>query len=119
MAPVQKAKEPSRKAMMSPKLPATPIKHVPQRTCIACRKTGVKRELVRLVRVPDGSVEIDITGKKSGRGAYLCLSQECWDGAFNNDKLEYALRTKIKPENKEKLVNYAKGINNTNAIRRS
>jgi uncharacterized protein len=105
--------------MMKAKLTPTPIKHIPQRTCIACRKTGIKRELVRLVRVPDGSVEVDVTGKKSGRGAYLCLSQECWDGAFLGGKLEYALRTKLKPENKEKLVNYAKGINNTSGTRRS
>ena len=44
-------------------------RHIPQRTCIACRKTGAKRELVRLVCDTEGGVDIDLTGKKSGRGA--------------------------------------------------
>ncbi len=47
-------------------------KHVPLRTCISCRETKSKRELLRVVRTPDGHVLIDATGKKSGRGAYLC-----------------------------------------------
>jgi uncharacterized protein len=99
---------------------APPAKHIPQRTCIACRKTGVKRELVRLVCTPEGEVEIDLTGKKEGRGAYLCPVTSCWESAINSGKLEFAFRSKIKPENKEKLVNYAKGINNTNSgIKRS
>jgi predicted RNA-binding protein YlxR (DUF448 family) len=105
-----------RKEKMKARTSTVPMKHVPQRTCIGCRKTSVKRDLIRLVRIPDGSVEIDTTGKKSGRGAYLCPARECWESAFNSGKLEYALRTKIKPENKEKLVKYAKGINNTTGI---
>jgi predicted RNA-binding protein YlxR (DUF448 family) len=88
-------------------------KHLPQRTCIACRKTGVKRELVRLVCGPDG-VDVDLTGKKSGRGAYLCPTLGCWESAVKTGKLETALRTSLKADNKEKLVNYAKGFNNTN-----
>jgi len=95
------------------------IKHIPLRTCIACRKTSAKRELVRLVRVADGSVEVDATGKKSGRGAYLCSVPECWENALKSGKLEYALGTRIKPENKEILVIYAKEINNTSGIGRS
>jgi uncharacterized protein len=86
---------------------------IPQRTCIACRKTSVKRELVRLVRIPEGEVEVDTTGKKSGRGAYLCPDPGCWENVLKNGRLEQALRAMIKPENKEKLVNYAKGLNNT------
>ncbi len=94
--------------------PAIPVKHIPQRTCIACRKTSAKRQLVRLVRVAEDRVEVDSTGKKSGRGAYLCTNQECWENALKAGKLEYALHTKLGPENKEILVNYAKGFNNTN-----
>ncbi|HEX7474405.1 MAG TPA: YlxR family protein [Dehalococcoidales bacterium] len=97
---------------MKNKTQKTPAKHVPQRTCVACRKTGVKRELVRLVRVPEGSVEVDLTGKKSGRGAYLCADAKCWETGLNAGRLEFALRTTIKPENKELLVNYAKGFDN-------
>ncbi len=53
-------------------------RHVPQRTCVACRQTSAKRQLVRIVRAADGSVSVDPTGKLSGRGAYLCDSPACW-----------------------------------------
>jgi uncharacterized protein len=99
--------------MTKAKSPSTPIKHLPQRTCIACRKTSFKRAFIRLVSGPAEGVEIDLTGKKSGRGAYLCPEKTCWESALNSGKLEHALRTGLKPENKEKLVNYAKGFNNT------
>ena len=79
---------------------------------MACRKPGIKRELVRLVCVPDIGVEVDTTGKRSGRGAYLCPTFTCWESALNAGKLEHSLRTRIKPENIERLVNYAKGFNN-------
>ncbi len=92
--------------------PGGQIRHLPQRTCIACRKVGFKRELVRLVCLEDGTVEVDLTGKKSGRGAYLCPARACWESACNTGKLEYALRTKLKTENKEKLVNYAAEFDN-------
>jgi predicted RNA-binding protein YlxR (DUF448 family) len=99
---------------MKDNIPVTRTRHIPQRTCIACRQTHAKRELVRLVSVPDGEVEIDATGKKSGRGAYLCAAQDCWESALATGKLEFALKTKIKSENREKLVNYSRGFNNTN-----
>ncbi|MDD5702824.1 MAG: YlxR family protein [Dehalococcoidales bacterium] len=89
---------------------AVPAKHIPQRTCIACRKTGGKREMVRLVCNPETGVEVDLTGKKSGRGAYLCPVPGCWETALNTGKLAYALRTNIKPENREKLEIYAKAL---------
>jgi uncharacterized protein len=89
-------------------------KHIPQRTCIACRQTSAKRELVRLVCPSEGEVEVDTTGKKSGRGAYLCHTLTCWEAALTSGKLEYALHTRVKTENQEKLVNFAKGFNNIN-----
>jgi predicted RNA-binding protein YlxR (DUF448 family) len=79
-------------------------KHVPQRTCIACREVKNKQELVRLVRVADGSVEIDINGKKAGRGAYLCLTEECWAKGFKEGRLGYALKANISPENRDRLI---------------
>ncbi len=82
----------------------TPLKHVPQRTCIACRKTGVKRELVRLVNIPGVQVEVDLTGKKSGRGAYLCPSHTCWENALKTGRLAQSLRTEISPDNKARLL---------------
>jgi len=100
--------------MTKDKASAQQLKHIPQRTCIACRKTGAKRELVRLVAVAEGCVEVDLTGKKSGRGAYLCKKPACWETALKTGKLSAALRTAIEAENREKLVNYAKGFDNTN-----
>jgi predicted RNA-binding protein YlxR (DUF448 family) len=54
-------------------------KHIPQRTCIACRAVRAKRDLVRIVRTNENRVEADLTGKKAGRGAYLCRQRECWE----------------------------------------
>lgn len=67
-------------------------KHVPQRTCIACRKVDTKRGLTRLVRLPDGHVAIDPTGKRAGRGAYLCAERGCWEAAFKRKSVERALK---------------------------
>ena len=67
------------------------MKHIPQRTCIACRTVRGKREFVRIVRLND-RVEVDATGKKSGRGAYLCSQRECWDQALSQpQRLQQAL----------------------------
>jgi uncharacterized protein len=67
-------------------------KHVPQRTCIACRRADAKRGLTRLVRDAEGRVSIDPTGKRNGRGAYLCTSRACWEAALKRKALERALR---------------------------
>jgi len=67
-------------------------KHVPQRTCIACRRSDAKRTLIRLVRDAAGRVSIDPTGKRNGRGAYLCNDPACWDQALRRRALERALR---------------------------
>jgi len=88
------------------------LRHIPLRTCIACRKTTAKRELVRLVCLPDGSVEVDSTGKKSGRGAYLCPDRSCWETALKSGKLEYALKTRLNSENREKLLIYGQEFAN-------
>ncbi|HET9493192.1 MAG TPA: YlxR family protein [Chloroflexia bacterium] len=82
-------------------------RHVPQRTCVACRTTGAKRGLVRVVRSAEGTVEVDETGKKPGRGAYLCRTSECWDKALKGKVLEYALKTAITAEDKTALQAYA------------
>jgi predicted RNA-binding protein YlxR (DUF448 family) len=62
---------------------------------------------VRVVRTATGAVEVDETGKKPGRGAYLCRSRECWDKALKGRVLEYALKTAITTEDKEALQAYA------------
>jgi len=85
-------------------------KHFPQRTCVACRTVRDKRELVRLVRVNDGFVEVDDSGKKSGRGAYLCRGQGCWQEGLKGGRLERALRTTLSRGNREQLVEYGKSL---------
>ena len=82
-------------------------KHIPQRTCVACRTTGAKRGLVRVVRTPEGQVIVDETGKKSGRGAYLCRARDCWDTALKRKALEYALKVPVTTEDKQGLQDYA------------
>ncbi|HET90907.1 MAG TPA: YlxR family protein [Chloroflexi bacterium] len=85
-------------------------KHVPQRMCIACRTTRPKRELVRVVRTPDGAVIVDETGKQNGRGAYLCRQQRCWDRALARDQLARALNVTLTAENMFDLEQYARGL---------
>src|SRR5262249_61248663 len=63
-------------------------KHVPQRTCVVCRQTSAKRTLTRIVRTADQGVWVDPTGKRNGRGAYLCDQITCWERALNSDILE-------------------------------
>ena len=92
-------------------------KRVPQRTCVACRTTEAKRGLVRVVRLPDGSVQVDETGKKSGRGAYLCKSQQCWDRAIKGKALEYALKTAITTDDKAALQTYAATLSASSELR--
>lgn len=67
-------------------------RHVPQRTCIVCRQSDAKRALIRLVRDATGRVAIDPTGKRPGRGAYLCRNPECWSQALRRHAVERALK---------------------------
>lgn len=64
---------------------------VPMRTCVGCRSVRPKRELVRIVRGPDGTVSVDATGKRPGRGAYICPTSECLEKARKGRQLERAL----------------------------
>lgn len=88
-------------------------KHVPQRTCIACRQTKPKRELVRLVHTPNGELEIDQRGKKAGRGAYLCPARECWEltlGKDRRNRLARALRIGLTEEYRTALMEYSRTL---------
>ena len=83
-------------------------KHIPQRTCVACRSTDAKRTLIRLVRTPEGSVDVDPTGKRSGRGAYLCARVRCWERGINEKTLVRALRLDgLTEQNRADLLRYA------------
>lgn len=82
-------------------------KHVPQRTCVGCRTTGGKRQFVRVVRTPEGTVAPDPSGKLDGRGAYLCERAECWAEALRRDRLGRALRTSVSEADQRELRRYA------------
>lgn len=86
------------------------VKHIPQRTCVACRKVKAKEELIRLVRISDGSVEVDTSGKKAGRGAYLCQTRECWETGVKSGRIEHTLRTTLAPDNREQLIKAAEKL---------
>ena len=73
-------------------------KHVPLRSCIACQKKRPKRELIRVVRTPEGTIEVDPKGKRAGRGAYLCPDRRCWDEALQPRRLGHALKCQISAE---------------------
>lgn len=89
---------------------------LPQRTCIACRSTSDKRGFVRIVRLPAGSVEIDLTGKKQGRGAYLCPNPECWEQALKKGRVESALKTKLSQDDRLRLAEFATTLREAVAV---
>jgi predicted RNA-binding protein YlxR (DUF448 family) len=95
----------------TPKKRQTPKqRHIPQRTCIACRQVRPKRELIRVVRTPAGHVELDATGKKSGRGAYLCARRSCWEPALRKGRIEHELETTLLPEDRAALDAYVASL---------
>ena len=83
---------------------------LPKRTCVACREVRAKRDLIRLVQIAGGGVEVDLTGKKAGRGAYLCPSSSCWETGLKKDRLEHALRARMTPEDRQQLILYGKEL---------
>jgi uncharacterized protein len=68
---------------------------IPQRMCLGCRENKDKKELVRVVRTPEGAIELDVTGKKPGRGAYICPSIHCLKKAVKGKGLEKSLRRSL------------------------
>ncbi|MCL2677780.1 MAG: YlxR family protein [Clostridiales bacterium] len=74
------------------------MKSIPQRMCVGCREMKEKRHLMRVLRTPEGEILLDATGKKSGRGAYLCPQEECLRKAMKSKSLERALKSKISEE---------------------
>lgn len=71
---------------------------IPMRMCLGCQQMKPKKELLRLVRTPEGQVEIDPTGKRNGRGAYLCSQVECLRQAAKAHRLEKAFGVEVPPE---------------------
>jgi len=85
-------------------------KRVPLRTCVVCGEAYGKRELVRVVRTPQGRVVLDTTGKTPGRGAYLCRKPSCWDMRVAVPRLQRALRATLDEDARAALEAYARTI---------
>lgn len=73
-------------------------KKMPMRQCVGCNEMKNKKEMMRVLRTSDGSIELDTTGKKNGRGAYLCMTKECLMKARKNKGLERSFKMKIPDE---------------------
>lgn len=91
-------------------------KHVPQRTCVACRQVKSKRDLIRVVRAPDGKIFADETGKANGRGAYLCRDRSCWEKGIGEPRraskgpLAHSLKATLSEIDRVALLDYAEQL---------
>ncbi|MEW5953530.1 MAG: YlxR family protein [Bacillota bacterium] len=79
------------------------VRKIPLRMCVGCQEMRPKKEMIRVVRTPEDGLVIDSTGKKSGRGAYLCPQGECLQKAVKYKRLEKALQRPLSPEVLEQL----------------
>ena len=87
----------------------TPRK-IPMRKCTGCNELKPKKELIRVIVTPEDAVELDVTGKKNGRGAYLCRNVECLKKAQKKHSLERSLQVSIPAEVYEQLEGAYEGI---------
>ena len=79
------------------------VKKIPLRMCTGCMEMKPKKELIRIVKSPEGEVSVDLTGKKSGRGAYICKDIECLEKAFKAKRLSRNLDVAIDNEIYDRL----------------
>ena len=79
------------------------IKKGPLRKCIGCNEMKNKKEMMRVLKTPEGEITLDVTGRKNGRGAYVCFSKECLHKAIKNKGLERSLKMQIPQEVYENL----------------
>ena len=84
-------------------------KKIPMRQCLGCREMKPKKELIRVVRSPEGEISLDFKGKASGRGAYICHDPQCLKKAIKSKALERAFSTQIPPEIYDKLNEQMEG----------
>jgi predicted RNA-binding protein YlxR (DUF448 family) len=78
-------------------------KKIPMRKCVGCQEMKSKKEMMRVLKTSEDTFELDATGKKNGRGAYLCFSKECFEKAVKNKGLERSFKQAIPKEVYEKL----------------
>lgn len=80
-------------------------KKIPLRKCLGCGEMKPKQELIRAVRSPEGEISLDLTGKKNGRGAYICKSKNCLAAAIKAKRFERAFGCKIEQPVYDSLLN--------------
>ena len=85
-------------------------KKIPQRQCIGCGEMKNKKEMIRVIKTPEENIIIDVTGKKNGRGAYICKSVECFQKAVKSRGLERSLKVNIPREVYEELQKELSGL---------
>ena len=85
-------------------------KKIPSRQCVGCRESRIKRDLIRVIRTPEGRVALDETGRMNGRGAYLCRRVECLRKARRSKGLERSLKVTIPDEIYDRLEEELKDI---------
>ncbi len=85
------------------------MKKIPQRTCIGCNSKKDKKDLIRVVKNKDGEISIDLTGKKDGRGIYLCKSEECLNKAIKNKRISRTFEMEIDQNIYENLREFING----------
>ena len=74
------------------------VKKIPMRQCLGCNSHKPKKEMIRVVRLPDGGVTLDLVGKVSGRGAYICPELDCFKKARRSKRIEHTLECEIPEE---------------------
>jgi len=79
------------------------VKKIPMRQCMGCQEMKSKREMIRVLRTTENEIILDTTGKKNGRGAYLCKNLECFQKAVKSKGIEKALKIAVPAEVYEKL----------------
>lgn len=84
--------------------------HVPERTCIGCRRARPQSEMIRIMGNEDGGAVIAPPGKRQGRSAYICKSKDCWEKGLKKDRLDQSLRINIRSETKAELSRFGETL---------
>lgn len=79
------------------------VRKIPMRKCVGCGELKTKKELIRIVATPEGAMEVDRTGKKNGRGVYICDDPACFEKAFSSHGLERSLKRPVSKDVYETL----------------
>ena len=82
------------------------VRHVPERSCVACAQKLPKLDLIRIVKTPKGAVTVDPDAKSAGRGAYLCRTPSCWQKGIEKGALERSLKLEISTQDKASLLEF-------------